>query len=167
MCDWFDVQIENRFQAMATEPVERVIRVHAASLEKARRAGRCDVVAPAARESDAGQARIVINALRREIDRLLRGIDRIDPRSHRCQGAASAFENRGVDNRAYENDQTAIELLQLASAERPRRTYAVAALGAPLAALASMTSQNMYAAAPPQLHATHMDSLGALIDVLA
>jgi hypothetical protein len=66
---------ENRFNAVASHPVDRMIRVHAKSLAHAKHCNRCDETAPAACESDARNCRIVINALRREIDRLLRGID--------------------------------------------------------------------------------------------
>lgn len=52
-----------------------MIRVHAKSLAHAKHFDQCDKTAPACCESDARNCRIVNNALRREIDRLLRGID--------------------------------------------------------------------------------------------
>jgi len=76
----YRVEIGSPSNAMAEHPVDRMIRVHAASMA---RAARCLCESATAREnkpSDARQCRIVVNALRREIDRLRRGIDRVDVR---------------------------------------------------------------------------------------
>lgn len=54
---------------MAADPVDRLIRVHQASLDNAYH------------QSSTGPARFVINALRREIDRLARGFDDPQPSS--------------------------------------------------------------------------------------
>lgn len=58
---------ENRFNAIATDPVDRLIRVHQASLDNAHH------------QSSTGSARFAINSLRREIDRLARGFDDTQP----------------------------------------------------------------------------------------
>ena len=81
------VHAENRFNVF--DPVERLIRVHAESLATALRNRQASETAPASRECDAGQCRIVLNAARREIDRLRRGLvqpaqaDMFQPSPHR------------------------------------------------------------------------------------
>lgn len=60
---------ENRFNAIAANPVDRLIRGHQASLDYRQKV------------PEAGPARSAINALRREIDRLARGIDDHHPSS--------------------------------------------------------------------------------------
>ena len=69
LCTSFGVSTENRFNAIAVDPVDRLIRVHQTSLDHAHH------------QSSIGPARFVINALRREIDRLARGFDDPQPSS--------------------------------------------------------------------------------------
>ncbi|UCD75702.1 MAG: hypothetical protein JSV91_02070 [Phycisphaerales bacterium] len=72
---------ENRCNAVCSDPGDRVIRLHAASLAKAaeaRRAANDVAAAGSCRWMDAGQCRILLNEARREIDRLRRGEDRAD-----------------------------------------------------------------------------------------
>lgn len=64
---------EYRFNVIGSDPGHRLIHVHRASLAFTPASRHADDAAPACRESDAGQCRIVVNALRREIDRLARG----------------------------------------------------------------------------------------------
>lgn len=64
------VTSENRFNAIATTPVTRLIDVHQASLDLA-----AENRSTPTRETDDGQSRFVINSLRREIDRLARGFN--------------------------------------------------------------------------------------------
>jgi len=70
------VKVSNPFNSIATDPVKRIIRVHAKSIAKARKGRHCDGFVATSSPCDARQCRIVVNALRREIDRLMRGINR-------------------------------------------------------------------------------------------
>lgn len=72
------VRIEDRFTAIAHDPVGRLLDVHRASLAVEGAHRPCEDPHHCSRVCDPIQCRIIINALRREIDRLLRGIDRID-----------------------------------------------------------------------------------------
>lgn len=67
LCISSSVSTENRFNAIAADPVDRLIRVHQASLDNAHH------------QSSTGPAQFVINALRPEIDRLARGFDDSQP----------------------------------------------------------------------------------------
>ncbi len=69
LCISFGVSSENRFNPIAVHPVDRLIEVHQASLDHTHE------------RSSIRPARFVINALRREIDRLARGIDDTQPSS--------------------------------------------------------------------------------------
>jgi hypothetical protein len=124
------VKVGNPFNSIATNPVKRMIRVHAKSIAKARKHLKCDCAAIG--PCDLNQCRIVVNALRREIDRLMRGIDRyavchkprfVDALKTRCGDEAG----RGDSN------SSADTTTQLASATHARKSYAVASLGPPLA----------------------------------
>jgi hypothetical protein len=85
-------------KTMIGHPVDRMIRVHAASVARAARCRRESAIAGAPGPSDARRCRIVVNALRREIDRLRRGIDRVDlcgaaTRARECFAAPAAGRN--------------------------------------------------------------------------
>ena len=66
------MRIEDRFNAVASDRVGRVIRIHASSLARAKHCHCNTATAPACREADAGQFRIILDAARREIERLRR-----------------------------------------------------------------------------------------------
>jgi hypothetical protein len=123
------VKVGNPFNSIATDPVKRMIRVHAKSIAKARKRLRCDCVAIG--PCDPNQCRIVVNALRREIDRLVRGIDRFalcyKPRF------ADTLNTRCGDEARPRHDNSSSNSTQLASATHVRKSYAVASLGPPLA----------------------------------
>jgi len=89
------VEIGSHSNATAGHPVDRMIRVHAASMARAACFRRESAIAGEHKPSDARQCRIVVNALRREIDRLRRGIDRVDirgavTRARECIAASDA-----------------------------------------------------------------------------
>lgn len=75
------MRIENPINAIFPHPVHQPHHPHGhrESLTHIRHHHHVCELAHAACEADASKARIVINALRREIDRLARGIDETDP----------------------------------------------------------------------------------------
>ena len=161
VCNVWSVRIEDRFNSIAHDPVQRMIRVHARSLAKAARTRVCRDVAPAACESDAMQCRIIINALRREIDRLMRGIDRFDSGS--CHGGCRPDSCDGL-RFAGTSDQRS-EFSSLASARLAPRLYAVAAVG-DVAGRAQACSP-AGATQGGQLASNSVSDVGAVIDLLA
>lgn len=145
-----DVRVSSRFNAFAS-PAGRLIRVHDASLRRqARPCARPDVIS---RFSDALQCRIIINALRREIDRLIRGIDRVGccghPPVHR---ADHQFDTAPTSN----------------GGSRPRSPTALQ-LGMPLATINPTLSLGVVQVAPPHGVQTTsvVTNLGTRLDVLA
>jgi len=85
-------------------PVDRLIDAHQRSLALARCA-QSEQASPASCEADATQCRVVINALRREIDRLQAGIvqrydlatDRADLNSFRCESPTTVAATPSTD----------------------------------------------------------------------
>lgn len=155
--------VHNRFQAIATHPkggIERLIRVHAKSLALARKLRECDVAAPACRELDAGQCRIIINDLRREIDRLRRGIDPNPP-----FWIATRRQPREPQSiTSSEPAARALEFTQRASGKSIRKSYAAPALG-DRAAIGQLFGFNSQPAQTPSSHLRK--AAGNVIDLLA
>lgn len=139
-----------------------MIRVHARSVAKARQHRDGVELCCPRHPSDEGQCRIIINALRREIDRLLRGIDRY-ALLHRPK-FADTLATRPACETASDNGGSPGESANLASATATRKSYSVAALGpslAPerLAALNDTTSSH--------LNTKALSSGERLVDLLA
>ena len=150
------------FESLKSSPNGQMIRVHAESLAKAARVRQCRSIAPGNRVADAGQARIIINALRREIDRLLRGIDRFDRKSP-CPHIPFA---QPADSSAHEEpSDSAIAFAKLASPTSRHKVYSAARLGVPLAPslAAGITSPSITGGSASQAGSA---PLGALLDVL-
>jgi len=157
-CNDWSVRIEDRFNAIAHDPVRRLIKVHAQSLARAAHRHSASV-APACCEADAGQCRIIINALRREIDRLLRGIDRFPQHGHcRCHPQTPRSTNE------FSGDPQPADMMRLASASSTPKLYAAAPLGPALASLrlASMSPNST----SPSAAGPSFDHLGAVIDLV-
>jgi hypothetical protein len=146
------VRIENRSPSIAADPFKRLILVHAENLAEARSR---QLPAPAHRccESDAGQCRIIVNALRREIDRLMRGIDR-----HRID---SLLVNREITAHAQNHSQSSAPTSVQRAARPP---YAVSPIGAcsDISSDANVLTQTQIIAARPMV-----TNLGTLLDALA
>ena len=145
------MKIHNRFTAIAIDPVQRIIHVHAKSVKRARHNLRCCLPAFACPPMDVGQCRIVVNALRREIDRLLRGIDRFD-RYIPLNTSTSSNHNEGDS-----------EFSRLAAPRQPRKLYAPAPLGQPLAHVPLPSTQRSGA---DIISAPRITNLGTRLDVL-
>ena len=132
-------------------PVDRMIRVHQRSLKLSKRLAEPCCCVPPAGVSDAGQCRIIVNALRREIDRLLRGIDRFDWRG-------PAIDNRRHVPGAHDCSPPSSTSVATSSAHGSKRIYAPAALGTPLSQGVALNSLSSSAPPPPAQ---------GLIDILA
>ena len=150
-CPHFTVHTENRFNAVAADPVERLIRVHTESLATAMRNRQARQAAPASQECDARRCRIVLNAARREIDRLRRGV--IQPAQ--ADSFQPSLRSMGVDTPPD----------PLASPPTGRMSYAPDPLGKP---------SDFRDVTPPDpaeivraMNYFHVTNLGTLLDVLA
>lgn len=71
------VSLAEPFPPIAGDPVDRLIHVHAKSLASVR-CLREEAECRGSPRCDGIHCRIIVNALRREIDRLVRGVDRLD-----------------------------------------------------------------------------------------
>ena len=150
---------DNRFNAIASNPIDRLIRVHAKSLAHAKQRNHCDEVAPACCESDARQCRIIINALRREIDRLLRGIDPRRPFWVETQASRPADFSA---DRIVATSQEA-DFARRASAQTTRPIYAPPSIGDRTAITQALSST----ASSSNTSLPANQAVGQLIDVLA
>ena len=145
--------IESSFSAFADDPIGRLIRVHAASIAHAARyEGRRSRDADGA-ASDAGQCRIIVNDLQREIDRLRRGLDCVDVRLT-AEPTAAADDN-GLPSAG--GDSYAVR-------SAGRKGYAPDPLGK-----APPPSEDASPAPRPRPLANHfhVTNVGTLLDVLA
>ena len=130
------VQVGHPSHPIAGDPVQRMIRAHAKSIGKARRNHQCDMPPCSSPPCDTGQCRIIVNALRREIDRLMRGIDR-DALCYRPRFAHTLKTCPSVPGES--DDKSSPEgSTQLAFATSARKAYAAAPLGPSLSPPASV-----------------------------
>ena len=116
------MRVHDRFTAIAVDPVQRVARVHAHSVARARRLRGCEPFGPDC-HCDRGQCRIIVNALRREIDRLLRGVDRFQ------QTKVVLIPMPTDESCEQTSPPQAIDFAARASRHKRRPTYAPPAIG--------------------------------------
>ena len=149
------MKVHNPFTAIAIDPAQRMIRVHAKSLKHAHHHHHaCCPPLPECPPTDVGQCRIVVNALRREIDRLLRGIDRFDRYIPVTLQTSPKWAHRGEGNS---------EMSQIAGPNQRRKLYAPAPLGQPLAPAPLPGTQIPGATI---ISAPRITNLGTQLDVL-
>jgi hypothetical protein len=151
---------ENRFNAIASHPVDRMIRVHAKSVIHGRKTARCEATAPVCREADARQCRIIVNALRREIDRLLRGID--PRRAFWMETPANPPLNHTFDHLSHTSQE--IDFSQRASKRTRPPMYAPPLIG-DRTAITQLLASHPGNTATPTGNANQ--PVGQLVDVLA
>lgn len=136
-------------------PVDRMIRVHAASQALAARNREQSAAGRASEPRDARQCRLVVNALKREIDRLRRGIDCVEIGDARLRSRPVDCE-MGLEARLPDMPT---------SPPAARKAYAPDPLGKPAPApempppppLRIISLDNHY----------HITNLGTLLDLLA
>ncbi len=75
LCLYWGMEIADRCKAVADGPVGRMIGIHAASVGESSRCRATERRSEVDEPTDHGRCRIAVNALRREIDRLRRGMD--------------------------------------------------------------------------------------------
>ncbi|MHC4413847.1 MAG: hypothetical protein ACYS0G_01045 [Planctomycetota bacterium] len=149
------MEVGNRFQAITNDPLERLIRVHTESLATAMRNRQAREAASVARECDARQGRIVLNAARREIDRLRRGLFRAAEAALLRQPVREILIDAPSDPAPEPR----------ASPPAERKSYAPAPIGQPTV---------FPDATPPDpsevvrvVNPFHVTNLGTLLDILA
>lgn len=156
------MKVSNPFQAIAKDPIQRIIRVHARSVAKARKSRACDEFVSSAPPCDARQCRIIINALRREIDRLMRGIDR-SALCHRPR-FADTLKTQPNSNSGGGSSNATDALNALAAAPSSATPRKIASLGPPLA---PQTLAGLGDIDPNNSNITARSSGEGLIDLLA
>lgn len=103
MCSMEIVHVSSCSHTGPVDPVKRLIGVHRKSLRHAHRHHWSAVEQPCQRIPDPIQQRIVVNALRREIDRLLRGID------HQLCGQSVVQQETWRSNPTWQADDSKLD----------------------------------------------------------
>jgi hypothetical protein len=160
-CSLSCVRIESHFTAFrptAIDSVKRLLRVHAQSLVPASKPHRRDSSAIGCNVTDVGQCRIIVNALRREIDRLIRGIDHFP--ETRIVIVPMPRESRHDDA-----PPQAIDFVHRSWRNGKRPVYAVAPIGAvPLGPHAQFRATISNARG---MRDSETQAVGSVVDVLA
>ena len=149
MCCITRVRLGDRINTSLHHLLQRPRHAHAALRIHRLRHQTCDDRVPACREADAGQCRIIVNALRREIDRLIR----------QGYGECGIVNSLRVEAASHTDIDT--ETFGLSVPPRHRKVYAM-----PTAATSDCHRQSP----PPQSRFVNahlqVTNLGTLLDVL-